>query len=167
MTQFDEDQIVASLLIKAETQGYVVTDGDREVLISRKLYNPATRRGILASPISSCLAAFGTNDGESSARYISAWLDWSILYLSLGVAATSPSGADDPLFAYDFSGGVAGSGLGEILRPDGRPWGWSSASTVSPKFPGVRTAMMGGVIRRAGDGTPRRQIGRASCRERV
>jgi RNA polymerase primary sigma factor len=32
MTQFDEDQIVASLLIKAETQGYVVTEDILEVL---------------------------------------------------------------------------------------------------------------------------------------
>jgi RNA polymerase primary sigma factor len=32
MTQFDEDQIVASLLIKAETQGYVVTEDIMELL---------------------------------------------------------------------------------------------------------------------------------------
>ncbi|BCX05566.1 MAG: RNA polymerase sigma factor SigA [Candidatus Roseilinea sp.] len=32
MTQFDEDQIVASLLIKAETQGYVVTEDILELL---------------------------------------------------------------------------------------------------------------------------------------
>ena len=32
MTQFDEDQVVASLLIKAETQGYVVTEDILELL---------------------------------------------------------------------------------------------------------------------------------------
>ncbi|MCS7057152.1 MAG: sigma-70 family RNA polymerase sigma factor [Thermoflexales bacterium] len=32
MTQFDEDQIVASLLIKAETQGYIVTEDILELL---------------------------------------------------------------------------------------------------------------------------------------
>lgn len=140
------------------SEGYVVTDGANEVLISKKLYNPGTRRGILRDPITSCIAAFATNDGEASARYIQAWLDGTKLYLSLGVAATSPSVADDPLFVYDFSGGVAGSGLGEVLRPDRSAWGWSAAHSNSPKFPGVRSALAGGVVRRGGDSTPRRLV---------
>jgi hypothetical protein len=139
--------------------GYVVTDGEREVIISGDLWNPATGQGNLSDPIKNCIAALATNDGEPCARYCTAWVADSKLFLGLSYAATAPSIANDPVMAYDYSAGAPGSGLAEILRPDGSPWGWGAPLSYGPNFPGVRSAVVGGVVGRLKDsGAGRRMV---------
>lgn len=140
------------------TDGYIVTDGTREVLISGALYSPATGQGILASPIQNCITALGTRQGEACARYVTAWLDGPRLCLGLALAATSPSVADDPILVYDFSRGAAGSGLAEVLQPNGEPWPWSPPQSYGPKFIGVRAALAGGTVGRLKDSGAGRRV---------
>lgn len=138
--------------------GYVVTDGTREVVISYDLYHPADNYGAFKGTIKNCIAAEATNDGEAAARYISASLIESRLHLCFDATGASTdfrpgntnvgSSYGDIVMIYDFSQGAPGSGLQEVLDSEGKPFGWSAPLTVGPNWTSGPVGGVCGLVRR-------------------
>lgn len=123
--------------------GFVCCDGEREVIISGAVYNPATKVGDWATEIDNCknAARAGTNNAMFRAM------------VSEGKLRVSFRGGSvaDRVMVYDFSGSSAGTGLAEVLRPDGTPWGWSTPHRYEYDTTGVGIGPMAAVHR--SDGT--------------
>ena len=106
-------------------QGYFIFDGMRGGLlnISADVWNPATQTGEWAYEIAQCAAATAAdNDGA----HFHAKVMGSKLYVTYRSDSGAASGIPNRMMVYDFSLSASGSGLSEMLRPDGSPWGWSS-----------------------------------------
>jgi len=102
--------------------GYCVTDGqpNNERIITFDLHNPDTKLGDLNSEINQSLAATASN--TDGARF-HARVVGDKLYLSFRSATATYT---NRVIEYDFGMTAGGSGLGQILRPDGHPYGWSA-----------------------------------------
>lgn len=104
--------------------GYVVTDGNSEVVISGDVWNPANSTGEWSYEISECIK--GSNADSDLAHFHAAVMGGK-LYITyrLTSAATVPN----RMLIYDFTGSAQKSGIAGVLRPDGQPWGWSTPLT--------------------------------------
>lgn len=107
-------------------QGFVVTDGVNERVISLDEYNPAHKEGFWAYEIAQCKNAADT-DGTDY-QFHAAVGDGKLVVSFRRAANQGPSSANIPSHVqeYNFSGSKEASGLAQVLQPDGTPWGWSS-----------------------------------------
>lgn len=110
--------------------GYVVTDGRDEVIISSDIWNSATQTGEWAYEIGQCREAVASD--TDIARFHAKVMSGR-LYVGFRLTGTARSAATDahPLtwMVYDFTGSEQFSGLRGVLRQDGTPWGWSTPLT--------------------------------------
>jgi hypothetical protein len=103
--------------------GYVVTDGRDEVIISGDVWNPGTQTGEWAYEIAQCgLSA----DGDTDSAHFHAKVMGGRLYTTSRLTSGAPSFIPERMLVYDFTGSAQYSGLRGVLRPDGTPWGWST-----------------------------------------
>lgn len=115
--------------------GFVVTDGRDEVIISGDVWNSATQTGEWAYEIGQCAeaAASDTDIARFSAKVMGGKLYVAYATSTSSVSQSARSAATDahPNFwmVYDFTGSAQYSGLKGVLRPDGTPWGWSTPLT--------------------------------------
>lgn len=112
-------------------EGFEVRDSTSSRIISFDVYNPSTKTGEWSYEMGKCKNAAET-DGTDYQFY--AHVAEGKLWVSFRRAAASgPGGAEvaTHIMCYDFSAGVTASGLAEVLRPDGTPWGWSTPLTYS------------------------------------
>lgn len=123
--------------------GLVACDGEREVIISKAVYNPKTKEGDWADEVDKCKNAM--RDGTGTALFRAAVVDGKI-YVSFR-GGSKP----DTVMVYDFTEGTAASGLAELLRPDGTEHGWSTPFRYEFDSTGVGIGAMGAVVR--SDGT--------------
>lgn len=131
------------------TDGFVVTDGQVEVLISGDVWNPATQTGEWAYEIAECAkAAAADND---FARF-HAKVMGGVLYVAFRLTGDARAAATDAhpnyRMEYDFTGSQQYSGIRGVLRPDGQPWGWSTPLTAARSYgPFGEVVTSSGVIR--------------------
>lgn len=114
------------------TDGFVVTDGRDEVVISGDVWNPGTQTGEWAYEIGQCAeaASSDTDIARFSAKVMGGKL--RISYRLTGSARSAATDAHpDHVIEYDFTGSMQYAGLRGVLRPDGTPWGWSTPLTVA------------------------------------
>jgi hypothetical protein len=102
-------------------EGYVVTDGREERVITDDLHNPSSGQSVLQAAINKCLASVAK---DTDSFYISAMIAKHQLHLC--VAGSSSSTAPTVRYVYDFSRGAEASGLAEVLGPGGKPYPWSA-----------------------------------------
>lgn len=104
--------------------GYVVTDGKDEVIISGDIWNPATQTGEWAYEISQCAKGSASDTNTIQLEGFTA----TVLDGKLYCVYTLESGSTRSrhMIIYDFTGAAQYSGLRGVLRPDGTPWGWST-----------------------------------------
>lgn len=107
--------------------GFEVRDSLGSRIISGDLYNPSTETGEWAYEIQKCKAAANSIDGRDFQFY--AHVESGKLYVSYRRSASNTVPAH--MMVYNFSASVEGSGLAQVLRPDGTPWGWSAPLTYS------------------------------------
>lgn len=106
--------------------GFVVTDGKEEVIVSGDVWNAATQTGEWAYEITQSGAAAAA---DSDLSHFHAKVMGGKLYITYRLAqAGEANGASFPnrMLVYDFTGSAQYSGLRGVLRPDGQPWGWST-----------------------------------------
>ena len=123
------------------SEGYVVTDGQEERIISRDVWNATTRMGDWAYEISQCEA--GANGDNDLGRFHASVLGGRI-YCSFRSSATVT--VPDRQLIYDFSSEAPSSGLAEVLRDDGSSFGWSCALTLTGS-PACEVAKSDGIHR--------------------
>jgi hypothetical protein len=102
--------------------GYVVTDGQREVIISGDVWDPATKEGEWAYEITQSAKGAEADDDSS---HFHAYVFGGQLHVTYRSSAADSPDEPNRRLIYDFSDSIEGSGLAEVLRPDGTPWGWS------------------------------------------
>ncbi|HTF39004.1 MAG TPA: hypothetical protein VK754_00230 [Propionibacteriaceae bacterium] len=103
--------------------GYVVTDGREEVIISSDVWNSSTQTGEWAYEI-----AQSSKTSKADISLIHGFAAKAMggkLYCAYRLSS-SYTGGPGHLVIYDFSGSSQFSGLRGALRPDGAPWGWST-----------------------------------------
>lgn len=110
-------------------RGYMVFDGTRGgvACISTDVWNPATQQGEWKYEIQQCRISV---DLDNDAAHFHAKVIDGQLRVTYRSAAATQGGAPDAMLIYDFSPSASGSGLAQVLRPDGTPWGWSPPSLV-------------------------------------
>jgi hypothetical protein len=98
--------------------GYWVFDGNDSAFITGTIYDPNTRKGELSYEAGLCnaSAASDTNDYYMHAHYRD-----GRLWLNYRTDATHWATS-----CYDCSASIEGSGLRQVLNPQGVPYGWSS-----------------------------------------
>jgi len=113
------------------SQGYMVFDGrsgqQGRATISGDVWNPATGQGEWAYEIAQSEASVGV---DNDASHFHAKVMGGKLYITYRSNSAVNDGVCDRTLVYDFSGSVAGSGLAQVLRPDGTPWGWSPPNVM-------------------------------------
>lgn len=104
-------------------EGYCVTDGrpDGEVIISGDLWESEKGTGDLSYEVGQCVAAAAA---DSDGAYFAAKVLGNAHYLSY--RATSAATYPNRLFEYSFADTAGNSGLAQVLRKDGQPYGWST-----------------------------------------
>ena len=121
--------------------GFVVTDGKDEVVISGDVWNAATQTGEWAYEITQ--SAKGAASDTDLSRCDAAVMGGK-LYITYRLTS-SDSAAAEHMLVYDFTGSAQYSGLRGVLRADGSPWGWSTP-LVAP----VSWGPMGEVVTSSG-----------------
>lgn len=104
------------------SDGYVVTDGQDEVIISKDIWNPATRQGEWEYEIAQSRAAA---EADTDLSHFHAKVMGGKLYCTYRRDSSAPSGIPNQMIIYDFSGSAEYAGIRGVLRPDGSTWGWS------------------------------------------
>jgi len=99
-------------------EGYVVTDGEKEVLISGDVWDAGSGRGEWAYEIQASLNAV---EADTMASKFFACRVGSKLAMSYRTASTTGN-----VLFYDYSPGTAANGLAQVLRPNGDTYGWST-----------------------------------------
>lgn len=102
------------------TEGYVVTDGVREAVISRDIWDPSEKTGEFTEDMETAIAIASTSGSENAAYFTTRNVGGALMMVGLH---------GDPVFhalKYDFSASIGRSGLAEVLGPDGQPFGWST-----------------------------------------
>ena len=111
--------------------GYVITDGAAEYVISNDVYKPfgGDTSGDWADEVEACAAstASGGDDARFHAMIASGSL-W-VSYRSVGASIETQK------MRYDFSASQAASGAEGMLDGDGAPFGWSPPSTAMAPGP--------------------------------
>lgn len=103
--------------------GYVVTDGQDEIIISKDVWNPASGIGEWSYEIAqSRLAA----DADSDASHFHAKVMGGKLYCTYRRDSSASNGIPNYMLVYDFSGSAEYAGIRGLLRQDGLAWGWST-----------------------------------------
>jgi len=102
-------------------EGYVVTDGERELLLSGDVWDFGSQRGEWAYEIQASLNAV---EADTMASKFFACRFGSRIVVSYRTAATTGN-----TLVYDYSPGTAANGLSQLLRPNGDPYGWSTPLT--------------------------------------
>lgn len=106
--------------------GLAVNDGVKEVIISNAIFNPADRTlGEWANEVKKSGAAA---DGDTDDAWFSVYAQDGLVAVSYRKSANSTK-ADRVMF-YDYSPGVASSGIDAFLQPDGSPYPWSCPFTL-------------------------------------
>ena len=100
------------------TEGYVITDGEKEVLISGDVWDYGTQRGEWAYEIQASLNAV---EADTMASKFFATLYGSRLVVSYRTGASNGN-----VLFYDYTPGTAANGLAQVLRPNGETYGWST-----------------------------------------
>lgn len=108
--------------------GLFACDGSgNEVLISRDIYDaerPAGKRGLLEYAIGQCLIASELETPGATEYALTADLRGSVLCVHFKKSAAST--CLDYEVRYDFSESSGRTGMAEVLRDDGSPYGWSA-----------------------------------------
>lgn len=102
-------------------QGFVVTDGTTERLISLDCYTPSRKEGFWAYEIGQCKNAAET---DTAGYQFYAMNGDGFIAVSFRISNSFSVGSH--VMVYNYSASVEASGLAQVLRPDGTPWGWSS-----------------------------------------
>lgn len=111
-------------------EGYVVTDGREERLISGDVYDAhggaTAATGDWVDEVAACAesvaAVVTTGQNQTDDMRFHAMVADSRLWVSYrGVGSNTES----EKMVYDYSASETASGLAEVLMPDGTPWGWS------------------------------------------
>ena len=133
------------------TDGFVVTDGKEEVVISGDVWNPGTQTGEWAYEIGQCAeaAASDTDIARFSAKVMGGKLYVAFRLHNSGTGRTLATDAHPNYWmVYDFTGSMQYSGLRGVLRQDGTPWGWSTPLTVARSAgPMCEVVTSSGVVR--------------------
>lgn len=129
-------------------QGFVVTDGQTERVISLDCYNPTRKEGFWAYEIGKCKDAAETDGSDYQFHALNA--DGKI-FVSFRRASAIPD-IPSHVMVYDYSGSVQASGLAQVLRPDGMPWGWSSVLGYNWRAYSATSGRVGalGMVRKSG-----------------
>lgn len=123
--------------------GYVVNDGDREILISGAMWEAlaleddgSIGRGQWRYEIQQCIKATQINESNAASLVgIGVTSDESANFhafvdpmgrLHVRYRSSSAVTYPDSRAVYDFSQGFENSGLAQVLRPDGQLYGWST-----------------------------------------
>lgn len=111
-------------------EGFIVTDGRNEVLLTGRLHDPGSVTGTdghaSRSILSYELEQAGSNtDSDGSDYGLHAWIDGFALFISFRVDANTRRS-----LKYDFSEGSEASGLAEVLDRNGQPRPWSAQLTM-------------------------------------
>lgn len=97
--------------------GFFVTDGERSAILTGDVFDPVTGRGDWNYEVKAgaAAAAADTNDFKFFAHYAEGriWVNYRT-----GASAWATQ-------CYDCSPSVEASGIAQVLRPDGSPYGWS------------------------------------------
>jgi len=101
--------------------GYVVTDGRDEILVSSDVWNAATGTGEWDYEIEEC--AKGAGSDTDLGRFCASVMGGK-LYCAYRL--TSGDSVPEHMVRYDFTASTQFGGLRGVLRPDGQPWGWST-----------------------------------------
>jgi hypothetical protein len=103
-------------------QGYMISRliGE-EILISRALWDNGAKRGDFRQELILCQRATARDD-DGAMFYASVVGHELHLCFRNGANATRP----ERRVVMDFGEGTAASGLEQVLRPDGQPWGWGT-----------------------------------------
>lgn len=118
--------------------GYVVTDGREEVIISGDVWNPATQTGEWAYEITQSAAAAAA---DTDLSYFHASAIEGVLRITYRRDGTGSPNITDRRLEYNYAASAQYSGLRGVLRPDGSPWGWSTPLVSSLSvLGGVRLA---------------------------
>lgn len=105
-------------------EGLFVTDGVREVCISRDLHDAGTGAGVLSEAIAAAVQATAKDDDGAAVSFYS-WVATGQLWISY------VRGGVRYCQVYDYSEGLEGSGLDEVLRGGEAPYGWSAPLTIA------------------------------------
>lgn len=119
-------------------EGYFINDGEREVCISDAVWNPTggddgRGYGPWEYEVGQCIKAMagGTDDD-----HFHAFVHGGRLFVRFRSSSDSSTQADR-LMVYDFSPNIEQSGLQQVLRPDGKPFGWSAPMRLYGEAMGV------------------------------
>jgi hypothetical protein len=121
--------------------GYVVTDGDSEIIISRDHWNVSSGEGDWAYELATSRTAA---DSDTDDHRFYAMVSGGKLFVTMRVESDS---YPTRMFQYDFSPGLAASGLAEVTMGSSEAYGWSSALTgaTSSRFYPMAMADVAGV----------------------
>lgn len=124
----DWDSIVAfnGVVGYLTADGFVVTDGVNEVVISGDVWKPARSVGEWSYEIGECLK--GVN-ADTDLAHLHAAVMGGKLYVTYRL--TSGATVPNRMLVYDFTGSAQKSGIASVLGPNGEPWGWSTPLTLS------------------------------------
>jgi hypothetical protein len=103
--------------------GFMVTDGRSEAIISRAVWNRSTATGTWGYAVNACRASAKSDGTDFPFR---AWMEEG----RIAVAFKTDASTWRQQF-YDFSQGISASGLDEVLRGDGEPFGWSCPTNIT------------------------------------
>lgn len=108
--------------------GFIVTDGEREVLVTGDIWDPGTGLGDLGYEITQSIAAVAA---DTDASYAHAFVRGSKLWLTYRTDATTFRRHE-----YNFASGVESTGLAEVLL-NGASRPWSAPLTNAPTVMGA------------------------------
>ena len=100
--------------------GYVITDGRKEIIITGDIYDPGEKYGVLDEEINTSFTS-AEDDSDSSTFYAS--LAGSRLYIAFSRTSLGDDNAGHMF--YDFSPSVEYSGIRQMLDAEGAPFAWS------------------------------------------
>jgi hypothetical protein len=127
------------------TEGYMACDLSNEINLTRALWDAGSNYGGLGPEISACIsgATQDTDSGQMHAAVAGHRLHLS--YRSGGTGLMPNRRA-----TMDFGEGSQASGLGQLVSPEGAPWGWSTPLVQAAQGGYGKCASMGFVRRSSG-----------------
>jgi hypothetical protein len=126
-------------------EGYMACDVGNEINLTRTLWDAGAKRGEFYEEFRQCLNN-SARDVDSSTFYaavIGNRIHLTYRYYQIGTVPTRR-------VVMDFGEGSQASGLGQLLDPDGQPWGWSTPLYSGPAGSDAPGPSCVGSVRSAG-----------------
>ena len=103
-------------------EGYMLCDINNEINVTRALWDGSSRVGEFGEEFAACISS-SANDTDDGTFYA------AVVGNKLHLVYRKPASGDTEIsrrVVMDFGEGAKSSGLGQVMAPDGSPWGWST-----------------------------------------